>query len=352
MDFNPRSRPSRRVSPSRPGERRMDRRTILPWAVVLSAAVSALILVRFLPNSKTFGSLDLDARSALLMDSDTGEVLAAKNPTASIYPASTTKILTALIALENADPNESVTVGQEIWLAPGDSSKAGLRIGDRIRMKDLVWGLMLPSGGDAAFAIAVHIARSAGPSKSLSIREAVSRFVALMNERAERAGARRSWFSTPDGYDESHQTTTVYDLALIARAAMALPLFREIVGSENHSRIAAAVERRIAGRRTNDGGLRLWENRNKLLDDLSPYYYHGANGIKTGHTAEAGYCLVSSARRTGRNLISVVMNSTDTGVWTDSIVLLNYGFGSPIRPIPEARAVFNLRWTLESPSQN
>jgi serine-type D-Ala-D-Ala carboxypeptidase (penicillin-binding protein 5/6) len=302
------------------------RRRALLAAVVLLAVAAALFLDRPRRDPGSQALPRLEARAALLLDADTGGVLYAKKPASSIYPASTAKILTALVALESADPDEIVTVGAEIGLAPDDSSRAGLKVGDRIRMKDLIGGLMLPSGGDAAYAIAVRVARSMGSESGLSPREAVSRFVERMNARAVRAGARRSFFRSPDGYHAARQTTTVLDLALITRAAMAHPLFREIVASEKRSR-AVSPRGRKSGERPG-----LWENRNKLLDEESPFFYPGANGVKTGHTAKAGYCLVASARRGGRSLISVVMDSTETGVWTDSIALLNQGFTSAAGP--------------------
>lgn len=318
--------------------------TAIPATLALLALIAVLIAIEFGPSWPIHRSPRLTARSAILIDGSTGRILFAKNPTSRSFPASTAKILTALVALEKAKPEEVVVVGKEIRLVPRDSSKAGLRVGDRIRLKDLIGGMMLPSGNDAAYALAVHTSRSRTSARDLSTRQAIDRFVRWMNERAARIGAVHSRFSTPDGYHDPNQITTALDLALIAREAMTIPLFREIAGASFYSASLFAPPDSGRIRTVNAGrpispeeGRRLWENRNKLLDTSGPYYYPGAGGIKTGHTIEAGYCLVSSARRNGRELIAVVLDSSETGVWTDSIALLNFGFSSLTNAPPKTK---------------
>jgi serine-type D-Ala-D-Ala carboxypeptidase (penicillin-binding protein 5/6) len=290
-----------------------------------------------------FNGLRLDARTAILLDPGRNRIIYEKNIYEPMYPASTTKILTALVAIENSDPNEIVTVGPEIYLAPRDGSKAGLYEGQQICMKDLLFGLMLPSGNDAAYVIATHIAgKRLGVDRS-NIRKSISFFVKSMNQRAKKAGARMSHFTNPDGYHDPHHYSTAYDLSIIAKEAMKLPLFRRVVKSSIYSKFTPDANWgqnrkegsfprhgfiQTVGRKQMmpDSHICVWKNRNLLLDPLNPFYYPEVNGIKTGHTAEAGYCLVVSARCQGKHLIAVVLMSTQTGVWNDATRLLNHGF--------------------------
>jgi len=303
-----------------------NRRSLALPVSIAFLAISILLTARLFIPALSGESPRLRARSAVVIDGTDGRVLFAKNPSAPAFPASTAKILTALIALEKADPSQIVSVGTEIRLVARDSSKAGLKVGDRIRLKDLVGGMLLPSGNDAAYAIAVHVARPRSHLPRLSTGQALARFVGWMNERAARIGAVHSHFTTPDGYHRADQVTTAYDLALIAREAMKHPLFREIAGAPEYA-AARTISTGNLRRKAPPGTDRVrWENRNKLLDAAGAYFYPGASGIKTGHTVEAGYCLVSSARRDGRERIAVVLDSSETGVWTDSIALLDFGF--------------------------
>jgi serine-type D-Ala-D-Ala carboxypeptidase (penicillin-binding protein 5/6) len=290
-----------------------------------------------------FNAPFLDAQSAILLDLDSSRIIYEKKIYERMYPASTTKILTALVAIENSDPNEIVTVGREIYLAPRDGSKAGLYEGEKILMRDVIFGLMLPSGNDAAYVIAAHIARKRLGVNRSNMSKSISFFVKIMNQRAKKAGARMSHFTNPDGYHDPNHYSTAYDLSIIAKEAMKLPLFRRVVKSSTYSRFTPEGN---WGRNRKDGRLPpygfkqtvgckqmmpdshicVWENRNLLLDPLNPFYFPEANGIKTGHTAEAGYCLVVSASRQGEHLIAVVLMSTQTGVWNDATILLNHGF--------------------------
>lgn len=297
------------------------------------------------------GAGGLEAESAVVMDAGNGEILFGKNAHTRMYPASTTKILTALLAIEAGCLNDKVVVGREIYRVPQDGSKAGLRLGEKITMKDLLRGLLLPSGNDAAQTIAVHMARIHEKRKSMSIPEAVDAFVDLMNERAIRCGAVESHFVNPDGYHHPRHYSTAFDMALIAREAMKHAFFRETVGMNSYRRLgiktaSAIVPESVRTKRTGNavyGDKRdavpcspaVWENRNQLLDGKSPFGFAGATGIKTGHTDDAGWCLVASAVRNGRNLISVVLKSTEKGVWTDSIYLLTYGFEAGEQRVPE-----------------
>ncbi|GEM_PF-469921 len=233
--------------------------------------------------------------AALLMDARTGDVLYSRNPHLIWPPASTTKILTALVALQSTPLDAMMTISPDVARFRV-GSVVGLPAGARISLHDLLYALMLPSGNDVALAIAEGVAGS------------VPAFVARMNEEAQRLGARQSHFTSPHGlYDPDHYTTA-YDLALITRAAMQNPTFDEIV------RTRAWTFRPPVGPTR-----RLW-NHNRLLSR-----YPGADGVKTGYVDMSGETLVASATRDGWRLIAVLLHSGD--MWGDAARLLSYGFG-------------------------
>lgn len=269
---------------------------------------------------------DLEALAGILIDRDSGAILYAKNAGYRLYPASTTKILTALLALENGALDEQITIGPEVSLIPADASRAGLRIGDRLTLKDLLYGLMLPSGSDAAYVLAVHIG---GNGQQTSVSEAMANFAEMMNRRAAALGALDSHFVNPDGFHHPDHYSTPYDMALIAREAMKNPVFREVVAAPGYS---------PRGQLASPANVK-WENTNKLLHSKSPYYMPEADGIKTGTTRQAGYCLISSASRADQNLIAVVLRSNEADLYKDSRSFLEFGFleNPPVQtPVPPA----------------
>jgi D-alanyl-D-alanine carboxypeptidase (penicillin-binding protein 5/6) len=236
----------------------------------------------------------LTATAAVLMDATTGQLLYDHNARMVWPPASTTKIMTALVALERAPLDTPVTI-----IAPAarfrEGSVVGLPEHARIRLRDLLYALMLSSGNDVALAIAEGVAGTPAT------------FVAQMNARALELGATQTHFTSPHGlYDRDHYSTA-YDLGLIARAAMENPTFREIVQTRSWKFSAP-------GRRP-----RLLVNHNRLLRR-----YHGADGIKTGYVHESGLTLVASATHEGWRLIAVVLHSGD--MYGDASRLLSYGF--------------------------
>nr|WP_246628377.1 D-alanyl-D-alanine carboxypeptidase family protein [Paenibacillus oenotherae] len=269
--------------------------------------ISAL---RFSGGSLAIGKLQGDA--AILIDEKTGKILYGKNEHERLYPASTTKIVTALLALEKGDPEDIVEIGDEVRFRTAGESSSGLVEGQRITLRDLVSALMLPSGNDAARTIARYVT-TLDTGHVQSTEDSISHFAQLMNERAEEIGAIESHFVNPHGLHDPEHYTTAHDLALIAQVARTNTLFRQIVSE---------TERTI-----NTGhSAQTLVNRNKLLQEGSEYYYQGANGIKTGYTGEAGYCLVASAERGDANLIAVVLHSTSADVWYDAQKMLEYGF--------------------------
>lgn len=237
----------------------------------------------------------VSAGAAVLMDWETGEVLYAKNAFQRRAPASTTKVLTALIALERApDLSQVVTVSRRAAGTPGSSMH--IRTGERYTLHDLLFGLLLRSGNDAAVAIAEHLAGS------------VEAFADLMNRRAAALGAKSSHFMNPHGLDHPMHYTTAYDLTLISRVAMANPRFAAIAGTRERQ-----LTYELLGRST------VLNNTNRLL-----WSFNGADGGKTGTTGLAGACLFASASRTGQRLLAVVLHAGNR--WNDAAGLLEYGF--------------------------
>ncbi|QAT42259.1 D-alanyl-D-alanine carboxypeptidase family protein [Aminipila luticellarii] len=262
----------------------------------------------------------LQAKAAVLIDSSTGEILLDKNMNRKMYPASTTKIMTALLVLENLDLSKTVTIDKETALTGG--SQINLAEGEHITVEQLLYALLLKSANDAAVALAKEVSGS------------VPEFAALMNARAKELGARNTNFVTPNGLPDANHYTTAYDLAMIARGAMGNEKFRDIVTTLRYTIPA-----------TDKSDARELKNPNKLLYSQSkievngvqrPLKYKGTTGIKNGYTSEAGRCLAASAKRGGTELISVVLNTTAEGKFADSIALLDYGFEN-YRNVPAVR---------------
>ncbi len=242
--------------------------------------------------SAVASSIEVTAQSSVLMCADSGQILYEKNAQQRMSMASTTKIMTAILALESDIFDSVVTVGSEITGVEGSS--LGLHIGDQLSFYDLVTGLMLASGNDAANVIAVVVAGS------------VEMFVALMNEKAMQLGMKNTHFDTPSGLDGETHFSTAYDMALLASYAVDNEIFVEICSQSN---ACIAIN-----------GKTVWlKNHNRLLN-----LYNGSIGIKTGFTKKSGRCLVSAAERNNVILIAVTLNAPND--WNDHTKLLNYGF--------------------------
>lgn len=252
--------------------------------------ISSVIEAGSFPPGK--GEPALSAASTVVMDAVTGQVLFARNAHQPKPIASTTKIMTALMAIECGNLYSTATVSPRA--AGVEGSSIYLRAGEKLTLEELIYGALMHSGNDACVAIAEHVAG----------REEV--FVNFMNYKARRLGARNTNFCNTNGLPHDKHLSSAYDLALITRHALRNPVFSRIVSTKTHT---------IAGPK----GTRYLSNTNKML-----WSYQGADGVKTGTTHAAGKCLVSSASRDGRRLIAVVLHSDDR--WGESIKLLNYGF--------------------------
>ncbi|WP_324254073.1 D-alanyl-D-alanine carboxypeptidase family protein [Paenibacillus sp. 1001270B_150601_E10] len=267
-------------------------------------------------NDHAFAGAEIEAKAAVVMDGETGETIFYKNDQDKLPMASTTKIMTALIALDAMPSETLVRVGSEVEWTAAVESKAGLVEGQLLTWEELIKAMMLPSGNDAARTIAVQVGMQhaqAGATRG----EAYQAFVVMMNKKAKQLGMERTHFTNPHGMHDPNHYSTAHDLAALAYEAMQHEGFREIV-MEKRAALSESSPDRVHAMTV--------VNRNKLLQEDSGYYYDGAIGIKTGFTDQAGYCLVSSAERQGQMVIAVVLHSTETEVWTDSHTLLDYGF--------------------------
>ncbi len=249
----------------------------------------------------------LFAESALLVDEDSGEVLFTKNSRVRMYPASTTKIMTLLLALESDIPLDGqVTIPPEAAQIPEGSSVIPVQPGDVMKFEDLLYGFMLSSGNDGANAIAVLVDGGIEP------------FVARMNARAQELGLEGTHYVNAHGYHDSEHYTTAQDLANLSRFAMQSEAFRRIVAAPKWT---MSVQR---------GGQEVSldiVSRNSLLQNDQKYYYPDCTGIKTGHHNKAGWCFVGSAERDGMRVICVVLNcAQENDKWYDAARLFEYGF--------------------------
>jgi D-alanyl-D-alanine carboxypeptidase (penicillin-binding protein 5/6) len=237
----------------------------------------------------------IPAKAAYLLDPQTDDVLYSKNPSQRMPIASTTKIMTAIITMENGNLQDTVTISEKAS-SVGESS-AWLSKGETLTVEQLLYALLVQSANDAAVSLAEYIAGTEGE------------FVEMMNRKAEELGATDTHFANSHGLDQEGHYSTARDLALISSYAMQNPLFREIVKSSGYQIPWPGHP-----------FPRVLENHNKLLK-MYPY----ATGIKTGYTLGAGKCLVASATKGDRELISVILNADDT-YWDQTIQLLEYGF--------------------------
>lgn len=281
------------------------------------ASVIAILLAFVLPLSAMAAPADYDAarpamltadhlygESAVVIDSESGEVLFSKDSRVRMYPASTTKIMTLLLAIETGwDFGMTVTVPSEAGDIPIDSSTVPVYEGEVTTFGDLLYGMMLKSGNDAANAIAVIVSGS------------LSSFVEKMNNRAAELGCVGTHFVNPHGYHDENHYSTAYDLALITQEALKHDVIRQIISTQSY--IMNAAPREPFQINTS----------NSMILPNSSYYYEDAIGVKTGTHSKAGMCFVGAAEKDGLTLITVTLNCESDGAkWTDTARLLDYGF--------------------------
>ncbi len=252
-----------------------------------------LLFVMLFPSSVL--GLSLSCRSCVLMDSDSGRVLYQKDPNNPRLIASITKIMTSILAIESGRLEETVTVGEEVLTMYG--SNIYIELGEKMKLLDMVYGLMLRSGNDAAIVIATFIGGTE------------EKFVEMMNQKAKEIGMTNTVFHNSHGLDEVTQNkSTAYDMALLSSYASHNETYMKIVGTKKYT-----VQ--------TDKKSYVWNNRNKLLTSY-PY----ATGGKTGYTPSAGRTLVTNASHNGLNLTAVTLN--DGNEYTSHETMYNYGFGN------------------------
>lgn len=271
------------------------------------------------------GAPDVVASAAILIEADTGTILYEKNAEQRMYPASMTKMLTALVALDYFEPEELIQVGTEVNEVSLDSSKAGHRVGETLTVKNVIRGLIIPSGNDSANVVAAAVAKRAENDDSLSFARCEAVFTDLMNEKAAELGAQNSHFSNAHGYHAEDHYTTAYDLALIATAFMENETLAGIAGEKSFS--GNGADNMFTSNATIDTQEYTWRSHNLLITD-GEYQYAYATGIKTGFTDEAGDCVAASAEKDGEELIAIIFHSEEPNRWLDATNLFEYGFNS------------------------
>lgn len=263
-------------------------------AKTIAVMLSFAAVFAYNTHSARAQGVDVSAVSAIVMEAATGRVLYEKNAGQRLPMASTTKVMTAIVAIESADLNDVVTVSANASGVEGSSIWLG--VGEKMTLSDMLYGLMLASGNDAAVAIAEHVGGS------------VDNFVEMMNKKAQQIGAYDTHFKNPNGLPSDDHYTTAYDLGLICAYAMRNPTFGGIVKTQYKTLPWEGHE-----------WDRVVKNKNKIL-----WNYEGGNGIKTGFTKEAGRCLTAAAQRDGMQLVSVVLCAPD--MFKDCMALMDDSF--------------------------
>lgn len=256
-------------------------------------------------------SLSINAPCALLIERKTGDVLYDKNSTQKMYPASTVKIMTAILTLEHHSLTDIVTVNQSaLDSVPSGYSTSQIIVGENLTIQDLLYALLLPSGNDAANVLAESIAGNIGS------------FAGMMNKKASDIGCLNTNFTNPSGIHDENMYTTAYDLALIAQYAMNIDNFRTIVSTPTYTLPSSNVY---------PNSDRVLKNSNHLIHSTSSHYYQYATGIKTGYTDPAQNCLVAGAMQNDVEFIVVILGSTASNFgnqakFVDASALFNFGF--------------------------
>lgn len=242
------------------------------------------------------------SESAVLMEANTGTILYAKNAEETLYPASITKILTVLLALENGKMDDPITFSYDAFHKT-EGTRIGLDVGETISLESCIYGVMLGSDNECAYALAEYIGGT------------YDKFIEMMNERIKKIGCVNTHFTNPHGLPDDNHYTCAYDMALITQEAMKNATFRKIFSTKQYTIPA-----------TNKADSRLVNNHHYMvLDKDANYHYDGVTGGKNGYTSKALNTLVTTATRENMDLICVVMK-TSTTHYSDSRNLLNYGF--------------------------
>lgn len=278
-----------------------------------------LILILLIPTTIYAAPIEINCERAILIDADSGRILLEKDPYSQAYPASTTKIMTAILTLENANLDDYATASYAaIMSVPAGASITAIQVGENLTVKELLQCLLIASGNEAANVLAEHVGGS------------MDSFVTMMNTRAKELGCMNTNFVNANGLHDSNHYSCAYDLAIMYKYAWDnFPAFREIAGT-------IQFRLPVTDKYTKDD--RVFVNSNRMLipsagSDNKNYYYEYTTGGKTGYTSEAKNCLVASASKDGFNLIAVVLGGTQdqSGMsyrFTDAKNMFEYGFSN------------------------
>lgn len=269
------------------------------------------------PKLKGEYPIDMIIRSeyAIVYDIQADEVLYAKNADQQCFPASTTKILTAAVILDNVSDDFQFVAGDELDFVHPESSLAFLNKGSVLDLPTMIDAIMLPSGNDASYVAAANVGRVIAGNDMITTDKAVQTFVDEMNRVAMYIGAENTHFTAPDGFHDDNHYTTVLDMLKITLYARQNPVLMNSAGKAN------AYATFISGEEIS------WENSNKLLHEYSDCYYMYANGFKTGMTDQSGYCVVATAERFEHDVVCIVFGAESSDIrWNDTIALLDAAF--------------------------
>lgn len=308
-------------------------------AIIIIALVFAIPQAAF-AQVTPFDESEAAAETVLLFNADTGQDIFSKNADERIYPASTTKLMTVLVAVENGILTENVTVGEEVTAFTSDSSLMGLKAGETIPGIDLIYGMLLESGNDAAAATAVHVGGT------------IEGFADMMNAKAAELGMTGTHFTNPHGVQDDNHYTTGADMKKLVEAVYQNETLMDIAGTKVYTVQPTDLVTEP----------RELKNTNKLIytDPEKPqdagYYYEYATGLKTGYTVAANGCLVASASKDGLNLIALVFNDpSELGVnrWGIAKNLFEYGFENYVNvSAADLMADYSVTETINNPAQN
>lgn len=276
--------------------------------------LTIIFCINLIFNNISYAStttFEVDAPSCILMHADTGKIIYEKNAYEKMYPASTTKIMTAILALENRELTDIAIVSYDaIFSVPSGYSNANLQIGEELTFEQLLHILLIPSANDAANVIAEEIA---GSTES---------FATMMNTRAQELGCVNTHFTNPSGIHDENHYSCAYDLAIMGQYAMQNDTFRKIVSTVMYT---------LPVTNKYDKADRIFLTTNKFVNSKSDEYYKYATGLKTGYTVPAKNCIVASAKKDDLEFISVILgadNTVDSNKFIDSRKLFEYGFNN------------------------
>lgn len=309
-------------------------------------------------NSLVYAKPETVGESILVIERKTNSIIYAKEPDKRMFPASTTKMLTALVTLDYFNKDELITAGEEVNKVPPNSSVANVGVGETLTVENMLIGLLISSGNELACVLALNVAQRKENKTDITYEDAEKIFAELMNEKAKSLGATNSNFINPHGYHDTNHYSTARDLYKIADALLENETLKNIVKINNFRQDGA-------DKSTNPEKVIKsynWLNSNRLISSTT-YKYEYATGIKTGSTDEAGKCLVASAEKEGKELIAVILNSDEAGRWNDAISLFEYGFnefrvaslqkkGDIIDKVPVLNSNFKLSNTIDILAEN